>query len=210
MHRLTTYQTDIARAVLGSVLHDRGDTFVVEMAPGAGARELSAQLELLLLTLNRRRQVGLLKLCADPSAHAGLLAERAGGNANGGLSGGLWTYAPGRLRMGRAEQRFIVPGAALPSQGPVDLIEVAEAGRLAEDLFDAHVQPAAARLSATMVLYAHPGSRPAWLEHVVAKACELEASDGRQRHFIINEDRAAAEMPGFRRRAAPAPMLIAS
>ena len=206
MHRLTTYQTDIARAVLGSVLHDRGDTFVVEMVPGAGARELSAQLELLLLTLNRRRQMSLLKICAEPGAHAGLLAELADEHA----SAGLWTYAPSQLRMGRAEQRFILPGAALPPVGPVDLIEVADAAQLSDDYYDALVRPAAARLDATTVLYAHVGPRAAWLERVVAYARERQVADGRARHFIIDGDRAAAELPGYRRSAAPVAMPIAS
>ena len=51
MRPLTPYQTQIARAVLGSVLKEEGRFFTVEMARGAGAREVSAQLELLLLTL---------------------------------------------------------------------------------------------------------------------------------------------------------------
>ena len=49
--QLRPYQIEIGRAVLRSVLDHTGLTFTVEVARQGGKNELSAQLELLLLTL---------------------------------------------------------------------------------------------------------------------------------------------------------------
>src|SRR4030042_1989520 len=49
--KLRPYQQDIARAVLDSIQNRKGLTFSVEMARQGGKNELSAHLELLLLTL---------------------------------------------------------------------------------------------------------------------------------------------------------------
>ena len=60
MRALAPYQSEIARAVLDSVLHDRGLTITVEMARGAGAREIAAQIEVSLLGLHVNEGVRLL------------------------------------------------------------------------------------------------------------------------------------------------------
>jgi hypothetical protein len=51
LRRLRPYQREIALAVLDSVFGGKGLTFSVEIARQGGKNELSAQLELLLLTL---------------------------------------------------------------------------------------------------------------------------------------------------------------
>ena len=48
---LRPYQVQVGRAVLDSVIHRRGLTFTVEVARQGGKNELSAQMEVLLLTL---------------------------------------------------------------------------------------------------------------------------------------------------------------
>ena len=50
-HKLRPYQIEVGGAVLDSVLNRKGLTFSVEMARQGGKNELSAQLEVLLLTL---------------------------------------------------------------------------------------------------------------------------------------------------------------
>ena len=50
-HRLRPYQREIGLAVLDSIFHKKGLTFSVEISRQGGKNELSAQLELLLLTL---------------------------------------------------------------------------------------------------------------------------------------------------------------
>ena len=59
--RLRPYQREVALAVLDSVFHGRGLTFSVEMARQGGKNELSAQLELLLLTLYMTEPQNMIK-----------------------------------------------------------------------------------------------------------------------------------------------------
>ena len=49
--KLRPYQQEVAKTVLDSVQNHRGLTFSVEIARQGGKNELSAHLELLLLTL---------------------------------------------------------------------------------------------------------------------------------------------------------------
>ena len=51
INRLRPYQKEVALAILDSIFGRKGLTFSVEIARQGGKNELSAQLELLLLTL---------------------------------------------------------------------------------------------------------------------------------------------------------------
>ncbi len=51
INQLRPYQREVAVAILDSVFGKKGLTFSVEIARQGGKNELSAQLELLLLTL---------------------------------------------------------------------------------------------------------------------------------------------------------------
>ena len=50
INKLRPYQREVARAIVNSIFGRKGLTFSVEMARQGGKNELSAQLELLLLT----------------------------------------------------------------------------------------------------------------------------------------------------------------
>ncbi len=59
--RLRPYQREVALAILDSVFGRKGLTFSVEIARQGGKNELSAQLELLLLTLYMAEPQNLVK-----------------------------------------------------------------------------------------------------------------------------------------------------
>ena len=61
INRLRPYQQEVALAVLDSVFGRKGFTFSVEIARQGGKNELSAQLELLLLTLYMAEPQNLIK-----------------------------------------------------------------------------------------------------------------------------------------------------
>jgi hypothetical protein len=61
LRRLRPYQREIALAILDSVFGRKGLTFSVEIARQGGKNELSAQLELLLLTLYMAESQNLIK-----------------------------------------------------------------------------------------------------------------------------------------------------
>jgi hypothetical protein len=68
INRLRPYQRQVAMAVLDSVFGRKGLTFSVEIARQGGKNELSAQLELLLLTLFMTARPKNLIKCAPPSS----------------------------------------------------------------------------------------------------------------------------------------------
>ena len=59
--KLRPYQEEVVHAVMDSVLHGKGFTFSVEIARQGGKNELSAHLEVLLLTLYMARGGNLIK-----------------------------------------------------------------------------------------------------------------------------------------------------
>jgi len=61
LRRLRPYQREIALAILDSIFGRKGLTFSVEIARQGGKNELSAQLELLLLTLYVAESQNLVK-----------------------------------------------------------------------------------------------------------------------------------------------------
>src|SRR3990172_401820 len=72
---LRPYQVEAGRAIADSVLHHRGLSFSVEMARQGGKNELSAQLEVLLLTLHMQRDVEAVR-CAPPFEPQGRISLR--------------------------------------------------------------------------------------------------------------------------------------
>jgi hypothetical protein len=61
INQLRPYQREVAMAILDSVFGKKGLTFSVEIARQGGKNELSAQLELLLLTLYMGESKNLIK-----------------------------------------------------------------------------------------------------------------------------------------------------
>ena len=61
MNKLRPYQRGVAKAVISSVFEKKGFTFSVEIARQGGKNELSAQLELLLLTMYMAEPQNLVK-----------------------------------------------------------------------------------------------------------------------------------------------------
>jgi len=61
INKLRPYQREVALAILDSVFGRKGLTFSVEIARQGGKNELSAQLELLLLTLYIAKPQNLVK-----------------------------------------------------------------------------------------------------------------------------------------------------
>ena len=66
---LRPYQLAPARAILDSILHQRGDTFAVVMARQAGKNETAAQIEAYLLNLFQRAGGSIVK--ASPTLSKG-------------------------------------------------------------------------------------------------------------------------------------------
>lgn len=106
--RLRPYQREIALAVLDSVFNRRGLIFSVEMARQGGKNELSAQLELLLLTLNITRARNLIKCSPTFKPQTVISMRRLKDRLNDAGFGGIWTSELGYIiRLGNARAIFL-------------------------------------------------------------------------------------------------------
>ncbi|MFH1662310.1 MAG: hypothetical protein ABH934_00055 [Chloroflexota bacterium] len=74
INRLRHYQIEVAMAILDSVFQRKGLTFSVEIARQGGKSELSAQLELLLLTLLMATPKNIIK-CAPTFKPQTIISE---------------------------------------------------------------------------------------------------------------------------------------
>ncbi|MCI0779088.1 MAG: hypothetical protein J4N32_03645 [Chloroflexi bacterium] len=193
MQELAPYQTEIAHAVLDSVLHERGLTITVEMARGAGAREIAAQLEVLLLGLHVNESVRLLHV---GPAHRHPDADRLARHLRAGAASGLtWVYG-NRVRLGRAEVCFLTPEEAAAAHGPFGLLQVTNAEALDPTTL-AHLELLAAASGATTVLYGTAWNGETAFEARKQANRRSESAGLPRRHFRVPWQQAADELPGY-------------
>ncbi len=199
--RLRPYQLEAAHAILQSVLRDRGLTITVEVARQGGKNELSAQLELLLLTINRSSGGNLIK--AAPTYMPQLLNSifRLKDRLNDAGYKGLWS-AEGRnsFRVGNARQVFL---SAEPSSRVVGatahvLLEMDEAQEIDKTKYYKEFRPMGASTNATTVLYGTPWDGDSLLEEQKQLNLEMERRDGVRRHFRYDWQEVARHNPLYR------------
>jgi hypothetical protein len=108
INRLRPYQQEIALAVLDSIFNRRGLTFSVEIARQGGKNELSAQLEVLLLTLYMDEAKNLVKCAPTFKPQVLISMMRLKERLNDAGFNGIWTSETGYIiRLGNARAVFL-------------------------------------------------------------------------------------------------------
>ncbi len=108
INRLRPYQREIALAILSSVFQKQGLTFSVEMARQGGKNELSAQLELLLLTLYMAEPQNLIKCSPTFKPQTIISMTRLKDRLNDAGFDGIWISELGyTIRLGNARAVFL-------------------------------------------------------------------------------------------------------
>ncbi len=108
LRQLRPYQREIALAILNSVFGRKGLTFSVEMARQGGKNELSAQLELLLLTLYMAEPQNLVKCSPTFKPQTVISMMRLKDRLNDAGFGGIWLAELGYIiRLGNARAMFL-------------------------------------------------------------------------------------------------------
>jgi hypothetical protein len=210
MQELTTYQREIARAFLDSVINNRGLTFTVEIAKGGGVRELSAQIERLLLTLYVNNGARLLRV-APPGA--GETRERIVDSLSECGLEGLWSSESKSVSLGQSTLYFmrtdeLGPTLTEPTFAGVTLIEVVDAQLVSADVFDHWVEPLIRESRATTVLYGRPLNGETRFEQMKQRNREAEQRDGVQRHFRVCADQVAEAFESYGRELADTKSLL--
>lgn len=108
INRLRPYQREVALAVLDSVFSRKGITFSVEIARQGGKNELSAQLELLLLTLYIAEPQNLVKCSPTFKPQTVISMTRLKDRLNDAGFDGIWVAELGYIiRLGNAKAIFL-------------------------------------------------------------------------------------------------------
>jgi hypothetical protein len=196
---LRPYQLEAGRAVLDSVFNRRGLSITIEIARQGGKNELSAQIELFLLTLSATRAAEAVK-CAptyDPQLHISL--RRLWLRITQASLLPIAAVEPHAIRVGNARLLFL---SAEPESNVVGhtaslLLEVDEAQDVDAEKFDRDFRPMAATTNATTVYYGTAWDDTTLLERAKQANLETERRDGARRHFAYDWQTVARYVPAY-------------
>ncbi len=196
--QLRPYQVEVGQAVVRSVLERRGLTFTVEVARQGGKNELSAQMELLLLTRYMAQAGNLVK--AAPTYMPQLINSilRLRDRLNDAGYAGLWSPQAGNsIRLGKARQIFLSaePSARVVGATAHILLEMDEAQEIDKEKFYKKFRPMGASTNVTTVLYGTPWDSDSLLEEQKQQNLEQQRRDGVRRHFQYDWGEVARHNP---------------
>jgi len=186
VNKLRPYQREVAMAVLDSVFHRQGLTFSVEIARQGGKNELSAQLELLLLTLYITEPQNMIKCSPTFKPQAVISMMRLKDRLNDVGFSGIWASELGYiLRLGSARAIFLSADESANVVGNTAhlLLEIDEAQDVSKEKYTKEFKPMGATTNVTTVHYGTTWDDSTLLEEVKQSNLELERKDGVKRHF---------------------------
>jgi len=200
LNKLRPYQREAASAVLDSVLKQKGLTFSVEMARQGGKNELSAQLELLLLTLYMTKPENLIKCAPTFKPQTVISMMRLRDRLNDAGFSGIWTAEMGYIiRLGSARAIFLSADKSANVVGNTAhiMLEIDEAQDVSKDKYTKEFKPMGATTNVTTVHYGTTWDDATLLEEVKQSNLELERRDGVRRHFRYDWQEIARHNPDY-------------
>jgi len=200
MITLRPYQLEVARAVADSVMNRRGLTFSVEIARQGGKNELSAQLEVLLLTLFITRGGNSVKCSPTFKPQTVISMIRLRERLNDWGYSRIWKAEMGYiLRLGNARQIFLSADESANVVGNTAhiLLEVDESQDVSKEKYTKEFKPMGAATNVTTVHYGTTWDDSTLLEEVKQLNLELERKDGIKRHFRYDWQEIAKHNPDY-------------
>jgi len=200
MITLRSYQQEVARAILDSVFGRKGLTFSVEIARQGGKNELSAQLEMLLLTLFMAEPQNLVKCSPTFKPQTVISMSRLKDRLNDAGFGDIWTAELGYvIRLGNARAIFLSADESANVVGNTAhlLLEVDEAQDVSKDKYNKEFKPMGATTNVTTVHYGTTWDDATLLEEVKQTNLEMERKDGIKRHFRYDWQEVAKHNPDY-------------
>jgi len=184
--QLRPYQLEIARAAMDSIQKGRGLIFSVEIARQGGKNELSAHLELLLLTLHMARGGNLIKCSPTFKPQTVISMERLKQRLDDfGFDGIYRLYMGYIVQLGNAKTIFLsAEGSSSVVGHTADiLLEIDEAQDVSKEKYTREFRPMGSAANVTTILYGTTWDDSTLLEEVKQANLELERKDGIKRHF---------------------------
>ncbi|MDP2730251.1 MAG: hypothetical protein Q8O55_07205 [Dehalococcoidales bacterium] len=186
INTLRPYQREVALAVLDSVFGRKGLTFSVEIARQGGKNELSAQLELLLLTLYMAEPRNLIKCSPTFKPQTVISMSRLKDRLNDAGFDAIWTAELGYIiRLGNARAVFLSADESANVVGHTAhlLLEIDEAQDVSKEKYSKEFKPMGATTNVTTVHYGTTWDDTTLLEEIKQTSSELEKKDGIKRCF---------------------------
>ncbi len=198
---LRPYQKEVARAVIESIQSDLGLTFSVEIARQGGKNELSAHLEVLLLTMFMAAGGNAIKCSPTFKPQTIISMSRLKERLDDFGFGGIWlTEAGYMVRLGNARQVFLSADESSSVVGHTAdiLLEIDESQDVDKDKYTKEFRPMASASNATTVHYGTTWDDITLLEEVKQTNLELEKKDGIKRHFRYDWQEVAKYNPSYK------------
>jgi len=184
--KLRPYQLQVARAAMNSIQKGMGLTFSVEIARQGGKNELSAHLEVLLLTLYMARGGTLVKCSPTFRPQTLISIERLKERlADFGFDGIYRLQMSYILQLGNARAIFLsADGSSSVVGHTADIVlEIDEAQDVSKEKYSREFRPMGSATNVTTILYGTTWDSSTLLEEVKQANLELEGKDGIKRHF---------------------------
>jgi len=201
INRLRPYQKEVALAILDSVFKRKGLTFSVEIARQGGKNELSAQLELLLLTLSMAQPQNLVKCAPTFKPQTMISMMRLRDRLNDAGFAGIWSAELGYIiRLGNARAIFLSADEHANVVGNTAhiLLEIDESQDVSREKYSKDFKPMGATTNVTTVHYGTAWDDSTLLEEVKQTNLELERNDGIKHHFRYDWQAVAECNPDYR------------
>ena len=199
--KLRPYQQEVARHILESIEGNFGLTFSVEIARQGGKNELSAHLEVLLLTMFMAAGGNVIKCSPTFKPQTIISMSRLKERLDDFGFGGLWFTESGYMvRLGNARQIFLSADGSSSVVGHTAdiLLEIDESQDVDKDKYTKEFRPMASASNATTVHYGTTWDDTTLLEQVKQTNLELEKRDGIRRHFRYDWQEVARHNPGYK------------
>jgi hypothetical protein len=184
--KLRPYQIEVARAAIDSIQKGRGLIFSVEIARQGGKNELSAHLELLLLTLYMARGGNLIKCSPTFKPQTVISMERLKQRLDDFGFDGIYRLHMGYIvQLGNAEAIFLSAEDSSSVVGHTAdiLLEIDEAQDVSKEKYTREFRPMGSAANVTTILYGTAWDDSTLLEEVKQANLELERKDSIKRHF---------------------------
>ena len=200
INKLRPYQREVALAILDSVFGRKGLTFSVEIARQGGKNELSAQLELLLLTLYMAEPQSLVKCSPTFKPQTVISMMRLKDRLNDAGFSGIWLTELGYIiRLGNARAVFLSADESANVVGHTAhiLLEIDESQDVSREKYTKEFKPMGATTNSTTVHYGTTWDDTTLLEEIKQTNYELERKDGIRRHFRYDWQEVARYNPDY-------------
>ena len=184
--QLRPYQLEVARAAMDSIHKGKGRILSVEIARQGGKNELSAHLEVLLLTLYMARGGNLIKCSPTFKPQTVISMERLKQRLDDfGFHSIYRLYMGYIVQLGNAKTIFLsAEGSSSVVGHTADiLLEIDESQDVDKEKYTREFRPMGSAANVTTILYGTTWDDSTLLEEVKQANLELEKRDGIRRHF---------------------------